>query len=38
MKIAEYFNANVNVGRLRGRFEEGVDPSDTIKWSKEGFF
>ena len=37
MKIAEYFNANVNVGRLRGRFEEGVDPSDTVKWAKEGF-
>ena len=25
MNIAEYFNAHVNVGRLRGRFEEGVD-------------
>lgn len=37
MNIAEYFNAHVNVGRLRGRFEEGVDQSDTIKWSKEGF-
>lgn len=37
MKIAEYFNAHVNVGRLRGRFEDGVDPEDTIKWAKEGF-
>lgn len=37
MKIAEYFNANVNVGRLRGRFEDDVDPKDTVKWAEEGF-
>lgn len=37
MKIAEYFGAHVNVGRLRGRFEEGVNQLDTIKWAKEGF-
>lgn len=36
MKIAEYFNAHVNIGRLRGRFEEGINPLDTIKWAKEG--
>lgn len=37
MKIAGEFNAHVNVGRLRGRFEEGVKREDTIKWAKEGF-
>lgn len=37
MKIAEEFNANVNVGRLRGRFVDGVKREDTIEWSKEGF-
>lgn len=37
MRIAEEFNAHVNVGRLRGRFVEGVRREDTIEWSKEGF-
>lgn len=37
MKIAEEFNAHVNVGRLRGRFIDGVKREDTINWSKEGF-
>ncbi len=37
MKIAEEFNAHVNVGRLRGRFVEGVRREDTINWAKESF-
>jgi sugar phosphate isomerase/epimerase len=37
MKIAEEFNANVNVGRLRGKFTDEVKKEDTINWSKEGF-
>lgn len=37
MKIAGEFNAHVNVGRLRGRFVDGVQREDTIKWAKEGF-
>lgn len=37
MKIAEEFNAGVNVGRLRGRFVDGVNREDTIKWATEGF-
>jgi len=37
MKIAEEFNAHVNVGRLRGRFVDGVNTEDTINWAKEGF-
>lgn len=37
MKIAEEFNSHVNIGRLRGRFIDGVRKGDTINWSTEGF-
>lgn len=36
MKRAGDFNAHVNVGRLRGRYEEGVPKEDTLKLIKEG--
>lgn len=35
MKRASEFDAHVNVGRLRGRYEEGVPKEDTLKWIQE---
>ncbi|MBF6617740.1 MAG: sugar phosphate isomerase/epimerase [Candidimonas sp.] len=32
MEFAGRFGAAVNVGRLRGRYQEGVDPAQTLEW------
>jgi sugar phosphate isomerase/epimerase len=37
MKMAGNFRAGVNVGRLRGRFQDNVARKDTIAWIKDGF-
>lgn len=35
LELAERFGAMVNVGRLRGRYVEGVDPRQTMEWITE---
>ncbi len=35
LELASRFGAMVNVGRLRGRFVEGVDPRQTMDWITE---
>jgi Sugar phosphate isomerases/epimerases len=35
MALAERFGAAVNVGRLRGRFQDGIDPAQTMAWISE---
>jgi len=37
MRMAGNFHAYVNVGRLRGRFQDNVARKDTIAWIKDGF-
>lgn len=33
--LAERFGASVNVGRLRGRFTEGIHPDQTMDWIRQ---
>lgn len=35
MELGERFQAGVNVGRLRGRFQEGIDSAQTMAWIRE---
>ena len=35
LELASRFGAMVNVGRLRGRYVEGVDPRQTMGWIAE---
>jgi len=35
MAFAQRFGAAVNVGRLRGRYQEGVEPGQTMAWITE---
>lgn len=35
MELAQRFGAAVNVGRLRGRYQDGVDPAQTLDWIDE---
>lgn len=37
MEFAARFGAMVNVGRLRGRFVDGVAPEQTMDWIREAF-
>lgn len=32
MELAQRFGAAVNVGRLRGRYQDGVEPAQTLDW------
>ncbi len=38
MAFAERFGAAVNVGRLRGRYQDGVDPAQTLDWISEALY
>ena len=35
--FAAHLGANVNIGRVRGQYRDGVDPCDTYKWAVDGF-
>lgn len=35
MELGERFGAGVNVGRLRGRFQEGIEAAQTMAWIRE---
>lgn len=35
MELGERFGASVNVGRLRGRFQEGIDAAQTMDWIRQ---
>lgn len=35
MALAQRFGAAVNVGRLRGRYQDGVDPAQTLDWIRQ---